>query len=689
MVREGPQDLMNIIAALGDKASGLNEQFHYHEHYARTDDEYGMSFWSEFYNRPVIIKGKETTIAQEFPNRVAPVYKAAIERYEESETQHKKYLNQKIDEALTAIQNTEEKHGYPQHPSIYKKVVDNLLNGENVTMADLERSAKGKSLIDGMNRPLEDYDKSKLDAWVKGIQEEKGRFTIAELMTPTLSHEQKVRLFPKTLEGRGLPADFDAMITNGLSKQLKRLADTQTTSEIYNPQIDFMLPRAKQHFYGYLFNYFDKNDAENIDDKEGLALLALTEYTADMSIEKDSFYATDGLGKNFKFKHFDKLAEDYALIQGVNDIVNNPALLTEKDTLTDAQDLLISNYGKRGGEMPFILEKLNEQLPHLDPIAIVNMRLKANGEKEIERKGLENLVNAVNPEYRRLITHMPSLSKTFRGLNLTLEKSGDMAEGNASVYEILIAKDIGSLFDKPYEVVRTPNGLKEAVEMGIKLESTTVAQAMNLLNSGMAASIGAFDLNRASIQRAKAKGLISDEDTLTAGMQLNIFRNDKELDTSGFIIDGMDERVPGIGQYYTLPFNYDKTRRKRSKGISTKERNERFDKNVTNLVKGVEKIMLDNLKKEGEQLQFIKEQGGFLIDKISSSIQQTKDDVQRKVDSGELKGTSRGLRPTETRKVVEDTKETIFSAEFAKKGFIYYGFTDDIKQYLGDINGYE
>ena len=73
-----------------------------------------------------IIKGKETTIAQEFPNRVAAVYKKANERYQEAEKQHENYLNQNIDQALTVIQNTEEKQGYGQHPSVYKKVVEKI-----------------------------------------------------------------------------------------------------------------------------------------------------------------------------------------------------------------------------------------------------------------------------------------------------------------------------------------------------------------------------------------------------------------------------------------------------------------------------------------------------------------------------------------------------------------------------------
>ena len=671
--REGPQDIMNGVAAVSDKKRSLDEDFHYAEHYARTDDEYGMAFWTEKFNQPVTIKGKETTIAQEFPNRVAAVYKKANERYQEAEKQHENYLNQNIDQALTAIQNTEEVQGHAHHPSIYKKVVDNLLNGENVTMSDLEKTAKGRSLIDGMNRPLEDYDNEKLDAWANSIENEKGVFTISDIMIPTLSSAQRKRLFSKTLEGRGLSGEFDKTIGSALKKQMKLMAGSKTENDIHAPQIDLLLPHAKKDFYKHLFKYFDENNAENIQDKDSLANAALSDYISSMD-KNSGLYRSEGLGKNFKYTFFDTMAEEVAMIGTVTAVADNPSLLSETDSLTDAQDLQIINYGKNGGAMPRVLEELNTKLPNLDPIAIVNMRLKANGEKEIERKGLDNLFTAVDSEYRHLMTNMPSMAKTFRALELTMEKSGDMSEGNTAMYETLISKDIGSAFNKPYEVIRTPNGLKEASEMGVSLDSTTVEQSMNMLNSGMASSIGAFDLNLASFQRAQAAGIISNESTLDAATQLAIFRYEKQLDTSTFIVEGMDEPLPGLGQYYTFPFNYKQRKKTRNRGISQKQANERFNKNIKNIVKFVDKG-LDAQLEEGRQLSL---QQDFLFDKIKQSIQANK----AKVDSGELKKTSRGLRPTETTKVVEETKSNIFAADFALKGFNYYQFTDDMRREL-------
>ena len=674
--REGGQAIVDPVDAVNDKKATLDEYFHYAEYFAGENDEYGSDFFDPILDQPVIIQGKETTLRQKYPTRAAGIDKAIASRRKKADEQHKIYVENSIAQANQAVFDTGhaalQDKGYALHPSIYKKVVDNLLNGENVSMKDLRSSSEGMALLDGMNRPLEEYNTDILNNWAKQKEERNGVFTLADIMIPTISPEQRQKLFPKTLEGRGLPGDFDKTVTSGLRKQMKIMAGSKTETDIHSPQIDLLMTHAKKDFYKHMFKFFDEHDAENIIDKESLGNAALTDYLSSMS--KDTgLYKSEGLGQNFKYSFFDTVAEDLAEIKTINMVSDNPALLSEVDTLTDSQDLQIINYGLNGGDTPKILEALDRQLPNLDRTSIVNMRLKANGKKEIERKGIDNLHSAVDPEFSRLMTNMPSLAKTFRALNLSLEKSGDMSEGDVAMYEALITKDIGSQFNEPYEVVRTPNGLKEASEMGMQLESTTVSQAMNMLNSGMAASIGAFDLNVASIQRAKAKGLISDEDTLTAGMQLAIFRNDKAIDIGTFIIDGMDEPLVGVGQYNTLPFNYKQRKKGRGRGISQKQATDRFNKNIKNLVKFVDNQVIGS---QMENVNSIPQE--FLFDRIRQSIQANK----AKVESGELEQTSRGLRPTETRKVVEETKSNIFAADFALKGFNYYQFTDDMRQEL-------
>lgn len=667
---EGGQDIMNIVNAVDDKKSTLDETFHFAEFYARTNDEYGMNYWSGKFNEPIIIKGKETTIAEEFPNRVAEVYAKANERYEEGIKQHKKYVEQAAFEANIRVEK-----GSTKHPDIYQKAIDDILAGENVTMADLEQSNAGRALIAGSKRTIEEYETDFLNEFFKAVSDEKGRFTIQDISIPTLTMSQKIKLFPKTLEGQGISETFDSTVESILKKNLRKMANQLSKDDVVNPQIDLLLPFAKKDFYSYLFSEFDVKNAENITDKDGLALLILNNYSETM--EKRDIYKSEGLEADFKFTYFgttlsDAIADRTKAVA----IINNISILDDKDTLTKKQDRAIVNYAKNGGEMPSILFQLNQELTNFDPIAIANMRLRARGLDEIERKGLDSLFTAVDPKYRHLMTHRPSFSKTIRALNLTLEETGDLTEGNKAIYEAFISKDIGSAFDKPYEVLRTPNGLTLSTDMGLSLESTTIGQAINLLSSGRITSLGAYDLNVESLLRAKTKGIANEEDTLNAALQLDIFRNDIEIDTSFLIIDKMDEPIPGMGQYNVLPFNYEKKRRKKSRGISQKQMNERFNKNIENIVKVVDKKIRDDLKGEGEQIQFLSQSGEFLIDRIKKTIQATKE----KKDSGELKETSRGLRPTETRKIVNDTRTDIFAIDFAAKGFNYYQFTDVLKQ---------
>jgi len=667
---EGGQDIMNIVNAVDDKKSTLDETFHFAEFYARSNDEYGIDYWSGKFNEPIIIKGKETTIAEEFPNRVAEVYAKANERYKEGRLQHKEYVKQA---AIAA--NIRVEKGSTKHPDIYQKAIDDILAGENVTMADLRQSDAGKALIEGAERTIEQYETDFLNEFHKEVLNEKGRFMIQDITIPTLSMSQKIKLFPKTLEGRGISSDFDSTIESVLKKNMRKMADQLSQDDVVNPQIDLLLPFAKKDFYGYLFSEFDAKNAENMPDKDGLALLILNNYSETM--EKRDIYKRDGLNADFKFTYFGtSLSDGIADLNKAAAIIDDISILDDKDTLTKKQDRAIVNYAKNGGEMPSILFQLNQELPNFDPITIANMRLKARGLKErIERKGLDSLVTAVDPQYRKLMTHMPSFSKTVRALNLTLEKTDNLFEGDKSIYESFISKDIGSAFDEPYEVLRTKNGLLASTEMGLSLESTTVKDTMNLINSGMVTSVGAFDLNINSFNRAISKGVIDEDDTLNAALQLSIYRNDKEIDTSYFIINNMDEPLPGLGHYNTLPFNYKKKKQTRRRGITQKELDERFNRNIDSILNVVESKILDDLKKEGEQIQLIEQSGEFLIDSIKKTIQANK----KKVDSGELKQTSRGLRPTETRKVVNDPRANIFAFDFAVKGFNYFQFTDDIK----------
>jgi hypothetical protein len=669
---EKPQDIVNRVAALDDKKTGWDEVFHYSKHYAGINDDYGFSFFAEKFNTPVEIMGETTTLSAKYPNRVGEVYNVIAEREKKAETVHNAMVDGLVNQELLNIQNSEESTGYPQHPALYKRAVENITRGENVSMKDLERTKEGRSLISGMNRDIEEYDKAKNDLFLVESLDEKGYLPIEKLMLPTVSLDQKKRFLPMTLEGKGLPSKWtNNLVKKTVKEQLEINSGKKTTTDIHTPLINLIMPHAEKDAFKFVMGYLEKNNSENYEDKQTLVTAALAEYTTAM--KDNPLYSSTGVGKNFKYTYLETLAERIALNKVIEEATTDPSKLQDKDFLTDQQVLPIIKYGKKGGEIPKILETLDKNIPDLDHIGIANMVLKAHGEKEIERRGLENIFTTINPEYRHLVSNLPSMSKMIRAYNLSVDKLETPSDEYKAIYESLIAKDIGFNFnDNKYEVIRTPNGLKSSTEMGIQLETTTVTDAMNMLNSGMAASIGAFDINRETLQRAMAKGLITETDTLTEGVQLALKRNDIQDQTGSFLIDGIDEPIVGGGQYYTLPFNY-KQRKKtgRSKGISRKDANERFNKNIKNIVKFVD-TQMDAQLEEGRQLSLQQE---FLFDKIKQSIQARK----AKVESGELKPTRRGLRPSETTKVVEETKSNIFAGELATRGMKWFQLTDYMK----------
>ena len=81
--------------------------------------------------------------------------------------------------------------------------------------------------------------------------------------------------------------------------------------------------------------------------------------------------------------------------------------------------------------------------------------------------------------------------------------------------------------------------------MGFTLGETNVAEISNLLNSGMASSVGAWDLDIDMIRHAKDAGIISEVDTLTPEVQRAIFAEHTYRNTGGFIVKGWDMPIAG------------------------------------------------------------------------------------------------------------------------------------------------
>ena len=665
LTRDSMQPLIDTVNAVEGKSGYLDEYEHYMIKLAETNPnfKYGIEYFTKQFNQPIIVQGQETTFQKKYPNRANRILKAAADAWEVQDNQNMQLVQAKSAQKLQQIMATEG----PKHPSLYAEAYEDLTTVQHVKRWQLEKSVEGRAIIDGMNRPIEEFNTEVLDHWVKEKQESEGGFKISDIMVPTLSNAQRKRMFLKTAEGHGLNGEkTDSVIESALRKQMKIMNGQLTTTDIAAPAVDLLMPYAKRDAYKFLYGYFDKVNAENIDNKEEVVAAAMNEYVA--SMENNTLYKSKGLGKNFRYTHFDSVADKLDNYRVIGDVLDNgPSQLLQKDFLTEEQDQIILNYGKNGGDVPEFLERITDQIPNADHIDVVNMRRKANGQKPIERYGTDNLVNTVNTEYRSLFTNKPSFAKGLRGMFLTAEDNGTIAEDYKNIYAAFIPKDIGFQFDEPHEVVRTKNGLKKSLDMGFALGETDVTEISNLLNSGMASSVGAWDIDIDMIRHAKDAGIISEVDTLTPEVQQAIFAEHTYRNTGGFIVKGWDMPMLGYGQYHELPFDYKTRKSSRGSRKSRKAMEMQFNKNIKGLMKWYD----ENFNTEYETP---KTEGQQLIEIIAKNVQSSAE--RRKLEQADLKQTSRGLKEKETRKIEQDVRQNIFSYELSKSNIDAFKLTD-------------
>jgi hypothetical protein len=542
-----------------------------------------------------------------------------------------------------------EQQGYAKSPALYKKIMEDMAQQDHISMQDFERFAEGKIFIDGKNRSEEEYETARWDGWAKQTLAQKGRFTMNELSAQAMPYEIKKRLFLKTAEGRGIDGpDFDKEVDKLLRQSMQALSGLSSRDEIGTTQIDGMMPHAKKHFYNYLFDYMDKNVAVDANgnpkgDTTGVASLALQDYIKTMD-KQTGFYKVDGVGVEAKFRKLDDLHEAAAYIRIKDQLPSDLALINDKDFLTESMDQSIINAVKNNGALPDVVTDLYQAANGvLDPIEIVNGRLKANGIKEIEYKGAQILHQHVHPDFKKEMNNFPTQAKTVNALKATAAKEGNEFEVMDSIVEaVMMDKEIASKND-PNKAIRTPTGIKE-----INLKDTTVDDIFNLMQSGQVFSISGFNIDKEDLRREISAGNLTGSTFLTKANLLDIAKHKMYDQNSKLFAKSIDDGIPSVGQSYTLPLNWmQKQKKKLRKGRGTRgtdvDRQKQiaaFDKTVTNLVK-----QASNIEAQGN----IPLAGKFIVDRIRDVIT---------ADSQTIGSRAR----------FEKAKETVIAATAASKG---------------------
>ena len=621
MWKENPVQIFNTANLAPDRAGIINTAFtHLHDGFKENlNKQYTEQYLQQLKATKIIVDGKETTLGEKFWKRFAPIEKTLEKRLLQDERNNFEKAKRDFERYAVVIQNME-KQGYVKSPALYKKIMEDMAQQDHISMQDFEKTHYGKIFIDGANRSEEEYSVDKWDGWAKLTLANKGRFTMNELSSEAMPYEIKKRLFLKTAEGRGIDGpDFDKEVDKLLRQELKALSGLKSKDQFGTTQIDGMMPHAKKHFYNYLFDYMDKNVAVDANgnpkgDTTGLASLALQDYIRTMDA-KSGFYQVDGVGVEAKFRKLDDLHQAAAKIRIRDQFSADLALINDKDFLTEEMDQSIINAVQNGGALPDVVTDLYQAANGvLDPIEIVNGRLKANGIKEIEYKGAQILHQHVHPDFKKEMNNFPTQAKTVNALKATAAKEGNEFEVMDSIVEaVMMDKEIASKND-PDKAIRTPTGIKE-----INLEETTVDGIFNLMQSGQVFSISGFNIDKEDLRREISAGNLTGSTFLTKANLLDIAKHKMYDQNAKLFAKSIDDGIPSIGQSYTLPFNWMQKQKKKlrqsrgTKGTdASRQKNvAAFDKAVTNLV-----VQASNIEAQGN----IPLAGKFLVDRIRDVI---------------------------------------------------------------------
>ena len=458
------------------------------------------------------------------------------------ETDRKKNISSQTQQMyLQAVSST----GDRANAATMKKLYEHM-QSSGMTKSDIDTYASWYK--DEMNREHMPVENAK--QYAKLLQRD-GQFTVAAMMS-TMPPSTWNEYLKMTNEGMNIDKDTLDEAYSVLKAEIADVAgqlDLDPSSR--GSSIKNMYRVAKRKFFPKLLSQIAKGESSDVNNAIDIAL----EKELNLIKKREGIYAVkkDANGKPLYqnksgFAYFDGLKVDQRLNHIEDTILGDPSAIEQPDFFGEDTQTIIK-YSEGKAQMPVSLQVAHDAAPMYSYKDITNAVRVANGLEPIEHYGLEKVETIVAPQFKKSVTHKPSLHKTINAVVQTAEKSGTIDTADQLITEALIPKDIWNYNEKdPYDVVRNSNGLDLSSELFRKpATELTFAEVKNAMGSNMINGFGAFELTSEDLYRAEFKGEIGDDSILSPELQRRIYRSKLQDDTSKMFVDGMYQAIPGIG----------------------------------------------------------------------------------------------------------------------------------------------
>ena len=536
----------------------------------------------------------------------------------------------------------------------YEEVRNQITMTYNLTDAQKEEAFQG--LKDKENRePIADQiarvminKKLKLPGGLRAAE--------LTLYSPAIQKE----FFSQSNEAQGLDiADVDEAFNTMQSDIAGIVKENQVNPNLRSSAVKDMISRGRTDFFLRFRAELGKQEHSN----SSVALAAFKQdYLTEIKSATGFYSHNNRKGEDFAF---DQLSEDVAISERLAQISSqvelNPNSLKDPNFLTQKEKEGIKRFIEYGGSMPMTLVRLDTDIPDKDPYQISEEILGV----KLERIGLSQ-IPVLSKNNRRLVTHKTSLAKTIRYIDLAGKLLDDDIGANEFILDSTISKEIYNANpDNPHSVFRTSSGLDAS--MSIPIESLSLAELNNTFNNNSILEAGAYGLESDDIYKAIADDVVVPEDVFDVNTQRNIYKNKMFSLSDSFTLDGMIEKIPGLGHYHAQPI-------KKSRGTRKK---------ATNLLDTKVGKFLDKLSDINEENPLSRDL--FRPLPTNKEVLETGSNLFRYLNQLRI-ANQKELPTREGRgRIIQEAKQSIWQMDLAEKGFNVYQFSPDITSTLTNM----